>query len=50
MYTTVNIEKTRNREGIDTTTWEALMKWHRFFGWAGAICMALALYTGYKHK
>ena len=27
----------------------APMKWHKFFGWAGAICMALAVYTGYKH-
>ena len=26
------------------------MKWHRFFGWAGTICMVLALYTGYKRK
>lgn len=29
---------------------ENLMKWHRFFAWAGTVCMALALYTGYKHK
>lgn len=27
-----------------------IMKWHRFFAWASTICMALALYTGYKHK
>jgi len=26
------------------------MKWHRFFGWAAAICMLLALITGYKRK
>ena len=29
---------------------EAVMKWHKFFAWAGMICMALSLYTGYKHK
>lgn len=28
---------------------ETSMKWHRFFAWTGAICMALAVYTGYKH-
>ncbi|MDE7312228.1 MAG: hypothetical protein K2N87_11530 [Eubacterium sp.] len=26
------------------------MKKHRFWAWAAVICMAMAIYTGYKHQ
>lgn len=26
------------------------MKQHRFWAWAAVVCMAMALYTGYKHN
>ena len=29
---------------------EALMKRHKFWAIATVVCMALTLYTGYKHK
>ena len=26
------------------------MKKHKFWAWAAIICMAMSVYTGYKHK